>query len=80
MSAGFGFIGFGIIGEGTAARMIIEGVCGQSADKPLVIWNRTSSKAIAFAVQSNWKQYQCPRNGKRGHRSVRNNLQHAFDV
>ena len=49
MSAGIGFIGLGIMGEGMGARLITEGVCGQSADKPLVVWNRTQSKAIAFA-------------------------------
>lgn len=43
-----GFIGLGIMGEGMAARLITEGICGQSAEKPLVIWNRTGSKCDEF--------------------------------
>lgn len=39
------------MGEGMAARLISEGVCGQSADKPLVIWNRTGSKCADFACK-----------------------------
>ena len=49
MSAGIGFIGLGIMGEGMAARLITENVAGQSEDTPLVIWNRTGSKCTAFA-------------------------------
>ena len=51
MSEAVGFIGLGIMGEGMAARLISEGVCGQSADKPLVIWNRTGSKCADFACK-----------------------------
>lgn len=43
-----GFIGLGIMGEGMAARLITEGVCGQSAEDPLIIWNRTGSKCTEF--------------------------------
>jgi len=38
-----GFIGLGIMGEGMAARLISEGVAG-TAEVPLVVWNRTTSK------------------------------------
>jgi len=39
-----GFIGLGIMGEGMAARLISEGVAG-TAEVPLVVWNRTTSKS-----------------------------------
>ena len=42
--APIGFIGLGIMGEGMAARLISEGVAGQSTDSPLIVWNRTQSK------------------------------------
>lgn len=38
-----GFIGIGIMGEGMASRLVSQGVAG-SADAPLIVWNRTSSK------------------------------------
>mmetsp|Transcript_4813 Transcript_4813/g.7410 ORF Transcript_4813/g.7410 Transcript_4813/m.7410 type:complete len:316 (-) Transcript_4813:3228-4175(-) len=44
----FGFIGLGIMGEGMAARLLTEGVAGQSEDSPLVVWNRTASKCQDF--------------------------------
>jgi 3-hydroxyisobutyrate dehydrogenase-like beta-hydroxyacid dehydrogenase len=44
MTGGTGFIGLGIMGEGMAARLVSQGVAGQSADTPLVVWNRTPSK------------------------------------
>lgn len=42
-----GFIGLGIMGEGMAGRLLSEGVAG-TADKPLVVWNRTGSKCTAL--------------------------------
>ena len=45
-----GFVGLGIMGEGMAGRLLSEGVAG-SDDKPLVIWNRSSSKCTALAEQ-----------------------------
>jgi 3-hydroxyisobutyrate dehydrogenase-like beta-hydroxyacid dehydrogenase len=47
-STGIGFIGLGIMGEGMAARLLSEGVAG-SADRPLIVWNRTGSKCSALA-------------------------------
>jgi len=41
--APIGFIGLGIMGEGMANRLISQGVAG-TADIPLCVWNRTSSK------------------------------------
>jgi 3-hydroxyisobutyrate dehydrogenase-like beta-hydroxyacid dehydrogenase len=46
-----GFVGIGIMGEGMAARLISEGVAGQSASSPLIIWNRTKSKSEALKDQ-----------------------------
>jgi 3-hydroxyisobutyrate dehydrogenase-like beta-hydroxyacid dehydrogenase len=48
MSASIGFVGLGIMGEGMVARLLSEGIAG-SAEKPLVIWNRTGSKCAVFA-------------------------------
>eukprot|EP00568_Trieres_chinensis_P000300 CAMPEP_0183307518 /NCGR_PEP_ID=MMETSP0160_2-20130417/17791_1 /TAXON_ID=2839 ORGANISM="Odontella Sinensis, Strain Grunow 1884" /NCGR_SAMPLE_ID=MMETSP0160_2 /ASSEMBLY_ACC=CAM_ASM_000250 /LENGTH=308 /DNA_ID=CAMNT_0025471123 /DNA_START=138 /DNA_END=1064 /DNA_ORIENTATION=+ len=42
-SGGVGFVGLGIMGQGMASRLLSEGIAG-SADKPLVVWNRTPSK------------------------------------
>jgi 3-hydroxyisobutyrate dehydrogenase-like beta-hydroxyacid dehydrogenase len=44
-----GFVGIGIMGEGMAGRLLSEGVAGTD-DRPLVIWNRTGSKSVAFAA------------------------------
>lgn len=46
--SGVGFIGIGIMGEGMAARLLSEGICG-SAEKPLVVWNRSKEKCQALA-------------------------------
>lgn len=43
MSSPIGFIGLGIMGQGMAGRLLSENVAG-SADVPLIVWNRTSSK------------------------------------
>jgi len=43
-----GFIGLGIMGEGMASRLLTQKIAGTSPDNPLVIWNRTSSKCLAF--------------------------------
>jgi len=48
MTGGIGFIGLGIMGEGMAARLLSEGVAG-SDGRPLIIWNRTTSKCAALA-------------------------------
>mmetsp|Transcript_22589 Transcript_22589/g.32382 ORF Transcript_22589/g.32382 Transcript_22589/m.32382 type:complete len:313 (+) Transcript_22589:113-1051(+) len=45
--SGLGFIGLGIMGEGMAARLLSEGIAG-TAEKPLVVWNRTTSKCEAL--------------------------------
>lgn len=42
-----GFVGLGIMGEGMAARLISEGIAG-TAEKPLIVWNRTPSKCLAL--------------------------------
>lgn len=46
-SSGIGFVGLGIMGEGMAARLISQGIAG-TAEKPLIIWNRTGSKCEQF--------------------------------
>jgi len=43
-TGGIGFIGLGIMGVGMAGRLLSENVAGTSQEKPLVIWNRTTSK------------------------------------
>ena len=48
MSAGVGFVGLGIMGEGMAARLLSEGIAGGDEVSPLVVWNRTPSKCIAL--------------------------------
>uniref|UniRef100_A0A7S2U5R2 6-phosphogluconate dehydrogenase NADP-binding domain-containing protein n=2 Tax=Attheya septentrionalis TaxID=420275 RepID=A0A7S2U5R2_9STRA len=48
MSSNIGFVGLGIMGEGMAARLLSEGIAGQSAEAPLVVWNRTGSKCDAL--------------------------------
>ena len=48
--SGIGFIGLGIMGEGMAARLISQGVAG-TADKPLVVWNRTPAKCDALVAK-----------------------------
>ena len=45
MAAAIGFIGLGIMGEGMAARLLSEGVAGNSDDNPLIVWNRSDSKS-----------------------------------
>jgi 3-hydroxyisobutyrate dehydrogenase-like beta-hydroxyacid dehydrogenase len=46
--SGIGFVGIGIMGEGMAARLLTEKIAG-TAEKPLIIWNRTTAKCTAFA-------------------------------
>lgn len=43
-----GFIGLGIMGEGMAACLLKESIAGTNSEKPLIIWNRTGSKCVAF--------------------------------
>jgi 3-hydroxyisobutyrate dehydrogenase-like beta-hydroxyacid dehydrogenase len=50
MSANVGFIGLGIMGQGMAARLLSEGVAG-TADKALVVWNRTGVKCKELKEQ-----------------------------
>lgn len=45
---GIGFVGIGIMGEGMAARLLSQNVVSDQKC-PLFIWNRTESKARAFA-------------------------------
>jgi 3-hydroxyisobutyrate dehydrogenase-like beta-hydroxyacid dehydrogenase len=40
-----GFVGIGIMGEGMAGCLLSKEIAG-TTDKPLIIWNRTSQKAI----------------------------------
>ena len=49
--AATGFVGIGIMGEGMAARLLSEGVAGQSASSPLIIWNRTKAKCEALKAK-----------------------------
>lgn len=49
---GIGFVGIGIMGEGMAARLLTQGIAG-TEQNPLYIWNRTKSKADAFAEKYN---------------------------
>lgn len=53
--APIGFIGLGIMGEGMAARLLSEGIAG-SEEKPLVVWNRTTSKCTALKEKFGDKQ------------------------
>jgi len=48
MSTSIGFIGLGIMGEGMAARLLSEDIAG-SAEKPLVVWNRTGIKCTQLS-------------------------------
>lgn len=47
---GIGFIGLGIMGQGMAARLVTEGVAG-TAERPLVVWNRSLAKCQALVAQ-----------------------------
>lgn len=47
MTNAIGFIGIGIMGEGMAGRLASEDIAG-TADKPLIIWNRTKQKCVHF--------------------------------
>jgi 3-hydroxyisobutyrate dehydrogenase-like beta-hydroxyacid dehydrogenase len=49
--SGVGFVGLGIMGEGMAARLLSQGICGGDESNPLVVWNRTPSKCVALKEQ-----------------------------